>query len=170
MFSSTPSTNAPTQYRTSQNYSTTFTGPIKRDNRLLDSARNESMAQAAYQGDTRQFLQQPGKGIGAGSKGSAYRAGIQGDTEASKSYAQAQQDLLTKFSESSAADLQFQERLSGERGWVRDLLLDRDETRNRGQMADYKRFVDLNLGDFERKIQEAIAAKQRQTTILGGLI
>jgi carboxylesterase type B len=51
-----------------------------------------------------------------------------------------------------------------------DLLLDRDETRNKGQMADYKRFVDLNLGDFERKIQEAIAAKQRQTTILGSLI
>jgi hypothetical protein len=78
--------------------------------------------------------------------------------------------LLTKFSDNASADQQFQERLSGERGWVRDLLLDRDETRNKGQMADYKRFVDLNLGDFERKIQEAIAAKQRQTTILGSLI
>lgn len=169
MFSS-PSTNAPTQYTTSNNYSTTFAGPVKRDQKRMDSSRNESMAQAAYQGDTRQFNQQQGKGVGAGGKMAAYRSGIQGDTEASKGYAQAQQDLLTKFSDNASADQQFQERLSGERGWVRDLLLDRDETRNKGQMADYKRFVDLNLGDFERKIQEAIAAKQRQTTILGSLI
>jgi hypothetical protein len=168
MFS--PSTNAPTKYKTDQNYSTTFTGPIKRDQSLMDASRNESMAQAAYQGENRQFNQQQGKGIGAGSKGAAYRAGIQGDTGASKAYAQAQQDLLTKFSDNASADMQFQERLSGERGWVRDLLLDRDETRNKGHMADYKRFVDLNLGDFERKIQEAIAAKQRETTILGSLI
>jgi hypothetical protein len=169
MFSS-PSTNAPTQYKTSNNYATTFAGPVKRDQKLMDSSRNESMAQAAYQGDTRQFNQQQGKGVGAGGKMAAYRSGIQGDTEASKGYAQAQQDLLTKFSDNASADQQFQERLSGERGWVRDLLLDRDETRNKGQMADYKRFVDLNLGDFERKIQEAIAAKQRQTTILGSLL
>lgn len=170
MFSQSPSTNAPTRYKTNQNYSTTFTGPIYRDRQLMDSARNNSMAQAAYQGDTRQFNQQALKGVGAGSKGAAYRAGIQGDTEASKAMAQAQQDMLTRYSDTASADLQFQERLSGERGWVRDLLLDRDETRNKGQMADYKRFVDLNLGDFERKINEAIAAKQRQTTILGGLI
>ena len=170
MFSPPPSTNAPTQYRTPQNYSTTFTGPIKRDQRLMDTSRNESMAQAAYQGDMRQYNQQALKGVGAGSRGAAYRAGLQADTEASKSLAQAQQDRLTKYSDNASADLQFQERLSGERGWVRDLLLDRDETRNKGQMADYKRFVDLNLGDFERKINEAIAGKQRQTTILGGLI
>ena len=53
---------------------------------------------------------------------------------------------------------------------MRDLLLGRDETLNRERMAGYKRFVDVNLGDFERKIKEAVAAKQRQTTILGGLI
>jgi hypothetical protein len=170
MFSDSPSTNSPVRSRTNQNYSTTFTGPIYRDQKAMDRSRNESMAQAAYQGDQRQYNQQQGKGIGAGSKMAAYRSGVQADTEASKAYAQSQQDLLTKFSDNASADMQFQERLSGERGWVRDLLLDRDETRNKGQMADYKRFVDLNLGDFERKITEAIAAKQRQTTILGGLI
>jgi len=170
MFAPTPKTSVPTQFKTGQNYTTTFTGPIKRDQRLMDSSRNESMAQAAYQGDTRQFNQQQGKGIAAGGKMAAYRSGIQGDTEASKGYAQAQQDKLTKFTDNASADMQFQERLSGERGWVRDLLLDRDETRNKGHMADYKRFVDLNLGSFERQIQEAIAAKQRQTTILGSLL
>ena len=170
MFADTPKTNVPTQYRTNQNYSTTFTGPIRRDQRMMDTSRNESMAQAAYQGNERQFDQQQGKGIGAGGKMAAYKAGIQADTEASKAYAQAQQDLLTKFSDNAQADLQFQERLSGERGWVRDLLLDRDETRNRGHMADYKRFVDVNLSDYERMIKEAVAAKARQTTILGGLI
>jgi len=49
-------------------------------------------------------------------------------------------------------------------------LLDRDETLNRERMAAYKRFVDVNLGDYERKIKEAIAKERRETEILGGLI
>lgn len=170
MFSSTPSTNPATQYRTNNTYSTTFTGPIKRDPQNFNVARNESMAQASYQGDTRQFGQQAGKGVGAGGKMQAYRAGVMGDSEASKAYAQAQQEQLNKFSDTASADLQFQERLSGERGWVRDLLLDRDQTLNRERMSAYKRFVDVNLGDYERKIKEAIAAERRKTEILGGLI
>lgn len=170
MFSSTPKTNSPTQFQTGLNYSTTFTGPIKPDAQLRDSSRNQSMAQAAYQGDRRQYNQQQGKGVGAGGKMAAYRSGVQADTEAAKGFAQAQQDLLTKFSDSASSDLQFQERLAGERGWVRDLLLGRDQTLNRERMAGYKRFVDVNLSDYERMIKEAVAAKQRQTTILGGLI
>lgn len=170
MFSDTPRTNAPTQFKTNQNYSTTFTGPIAPNPRLRDSGRNQAMAQAAYQGDQRQYNQQQGKGIGAGGKMAAYRSGVQADTEAAKGFAQAQQDMLTKFSDQASADLQFQERLAGERGWVRDLLLGRDQTLNRERMAAYKRFVDVNLADYERMIKEAVAAKARQTTILGGLI
>lgn len=170
MFSNTPSTRAPTQYRTNNTYSTTFTGPIAKESRNFDVARNEAMAQGSYQGSPRAFTQQMGKGIGAGSKMAAYRGGMQADAEAGKGFAQAQQELLNKFSERPAADLQFQERLSGERGWVRDLLLDKDETLNRERMATYKRFVDVNLGDYERKIKEAIAKERRDTEILGGLI
>jgi hypothetical protein len=170
MFTNSPKTNSPTQYKTNNNYSTTFTGPITPDARLQDSSRNQAMAQAAYQGDQRQYNQQQGKGIGAGGKMGAYRSGVQADTEAAKGYAQAQQDMLTKFSDSASSDLQFQERLAGEKGWVRDLILGRDQTLNRERMAAYKRFVDVNLSDYERMIKEAVAAKARQTTILGGLI
>ena len=108
--------------------------------------------------------------LGAGGAGAAYRAGVQADTESAKALAQAQQDMLTKQADISSADLQFQERLSGERGWVQDLLLDRDETRNRERMAAYKRYADVNLGQFEREIKEAVAAERRKTTILGGLL
>lgn len=170
MFTNTPKTNSPTQYTTGLNYSTTFTGPIAPDARLRDTSRNQAMAQAAYQGDKRQYDQAPGKGVRAGGKMAAYKAGVQADTEAAKGYAQAQQDMLTKFSDQASADLQFQERLAGEKGWVRDLLLGRDQTLNRERMAAYKRFVDVNLSDYERMIKEAVAAKARQTTILGGLI
>jgi hypothetical protein len=161
---------APEQFRTKQNYSTTFTGPIKRDQRLQDTARSESMSQAAFQGDARQYRQQAGKGVQAGGKMVDYRSGVMADSEAAKGYAQAQQDVFNKYADNSASDLQFQERLAGERGWVRDLLLDRDETRNRERMAAYKRFADVNLGDFERKIKEAVAAERRKTEILGGLL
>jgi hypothetical protein len=168
--SNTPATNAPTQYRTDNTFATSFSGPITQDARLQDVARNESMSRAAFQGDIRQFNQQQGKGIGAGGKGAEYRAGVQADTESGKAYAQAQQDMLNKAADMSSADLQFQERLSGERGWVQDLLLDRDETQNRERMAAYKRYADVNLGQFEREIKEAVAAERRKTTILGGLI
>jgi hypothetical protein len=171
MFSNTPSTNAPVKYRTNNTFATTFTGPIKRPEQNFDVARNEAMAQAAFQGNQRAFNKPIGQqGIGAGSKMQAYRSGMQADAEAAKGYAAAQQQTLEKFSEAPTADLQFQERLSGERGWVRDLLLDRDETRNRERMSSYKRFVDVNLGDYERKIKESIAAQRRQTEILGGLL
>jgi hypothetical protein len=169
MFAS-PVTNAPTQYRTNNTFATTFSGPVKRDQRMQDVSRNQSMAQAAMQGDQRQFSQQAGRGVGAGGKMQAYRAGVQADTEAGKAFAQAQQDLLDKSADNSTADLQFQERLSGERGWVRDLLLDRDESLNKERMAASKRFVDVNLSDYERNIKEAVAAEARKTEILGGLI
>ena len=171
MFTGTPSTNAPTQYRTNNTFATTFSGPIKRPNSNFETARNEAMAQAAFQGNQRAFNAPLGQqGIGAGSKMQGYRAGIQADSEAAKGYADAQQQVMDKFSEAPTANLQFQERLSGERGWVRDLLLDQNETQNRERMSAYKRFVDVNLGDYERKIKEAIAAQRRQTELLGGLM
>lgn len=169
MFAS-PSTNAPTQFRTNNTFATTFTGPIKRDQQMQDVKRNQSMAQAAMQGDRRQFEGQAGKGVQAGGKMQGYIAGMKADSGASKGFAQAQQDMLDKFADNSTANLQFQERLSGERGWVRDLLLDRDESLNKERMGAYKRFVDTNLGDYERKIKEAAAAEARKTEILGGLL
>ena len=167
---SAPMTNVPTASSTDNTFSTTFSGPITQDPKLFDTARNEAMSKAAFQGDTRQYMGQQGKGIGAGGKGAAYRAGVRADNEAAKAMAQAQQEMLSKRADMSAAELQFQERISGERGWVQDLLLDRDETRNRERMAAYKRYADVNLGQFEREIKEAVAAERRKTTILGGLI
>jgi hypothetical protein len=169
MFNS-PSTNAPTQYRTNNTFATTFTGPIQRDQRMQDVKRNQSMAQGAMQGDQRQFNQQAGRGVQAGSKMQGYLASMKGDSAAAKGFAQGQQDMMDKMADNSTANLQFQERLSGERGWVRDLLLDRDESLNKERMGAYKRFVDTNLGEYERQIKEAVAAQARQTEILGGLI
>ena len=167
---SKPAGSPPTQYRSNNTFATTFSGPIKQNERLFDTARNQSMAQAAFQGDTRQFEGQQGRGIQAGGEMAAYRAGIQGDTAAGKAYAQAQQDMFNKMADATSADLQFQERLAGERGWVQDLLLDRDQTQNRERMASYKRTADVRLGDIERRTKEAMAAERRKTTILGGLI
>lgn len=167
---STPSTNAPTQYRTNNTFATTFTGPVQRDQRMQDVTRNQSMAQGAMQGNVRQFNQQAGAGVRAGGKMQGYLAQMKGDSAAAKGFAQGQQDLMDKMADNSTANLQFQERLSGERGWVRDLLLDRDESLNKERMGAYKRFVDTNLGEYERQIKEAVAAQARQTEILGGLI
>ena len=156
--------------RSNSTYSTTFSGPIKKDERLFDVARNENMAQAAFKGNERLYNQQAGKGVQAGGKMQAYRSGLMADSESTKYYAQAQQDYLNKLGERSAADLQFQERLSGERNWIQDLLLDRDQSQAKERMSGYKRMADVRLGEYERRIKEAIAAERRKTTILGGLI
>lgn len=157
------------QFQTQNNYSTTFSGPIKPDANLARSARSESMAKAAFGGDTRQYSGQMGRGVQAGSKMSDFRAGLLGDAEAGKGYAQAQQDLLNMYAEQAAPELAFQERAAGEEGWLRDLLLDRDDVRNRERMAAYKRFADRELQRYDRTMLDAQQKWENTATIMGAL-
>lgn len=162
MFQTTPSTNSPVQYRTTQNYAQTFSGPIKQDPFTQESARRDSMAKAAFAGDVRGYTGQMGKGIRAGSKMADYRAGLAADAEAGKAYAQGQQDWLNLLSENKGADLAFQERQAGEQGWLRDLLLDRDNVQNRERMAAYKRKVDWELAAYKRRVEEQLAKEKEE--------
>ena len=163
------STDAPVRNRFNQMYSTTFSGPIQKDRTYADQARNESMAKASYQGDPRQFENQMGKGVRAGGKMDAYRAQIQGDSQAAKSKAQAQQDFLNRLADSRAADLQFQERLAGEQGWMRDLMMDRDAVNTRMAMAGYKEFADVELAEKEREAKRIVNEANRAATIMSSL-
>jgi hypothetical protein len=175
MFRSTTETNttagtdAPIKGRVNNMYQTTFSGPIQKDRKFQDAARNESMAKAAYQGDSRQFMNQSGKGIRAGGKMEAYRAGVQGQAQASKAYAQAQQDTLNRLADSRAADLQFQERLAGQQGWMRDLRMDVDSVNTRMAMNAYKEFADVELAEKEREAKRIVNAANREATIMSAL-
>lgn len=166
----TPSTNSPVQYRTTQNYSPTFTGPIKRDANLAQTARNESMAKAAYAGDVRGYYGQDRRGVQAGSKMAGYRAGLQADSEAAKSYAQAQQDLMNRYAQEASAELLFQERQAGEQGWLRDLLLDRDDVLTQERKAAYKRKADVDMNDYQIRVDDAVARDRREAEIWSSLL
>jgi hypothetical protein len=170
MFSQTGAGFLPRQFQTDQNYTTTFSGPIKPNENNAISARNESMAKAAFGGDQRQFQGQMGKGIAAGSKMSAFRAGLLADAEAGKGYAQAQQDQLNRYAGQKAPELEFQERNAGEQGWLRDLLLDRDDVRNRERMAAYKRKADVELQRYDRKMLDAQQSWENAATIAGAMM
>ena len=165
----TAQTDAPVKGRVNNMYQTTFSGPIQKDRTFQDAARNESMAKAAYQGDPRQFMGNQGKGIRAGGKMEAYRAGVQGQAQASKAYAQAQQDLLNRLADQRAAELQFQERLSGERGWMRDLKMDVDNINTRMAMNAYKEFADVELAEKEREAKRIVNAANREATMMSAL-
>lgn len=169
MFQS-PSTNSPIRYLTDKNYSQTFTGPIKRDPNLAQTARNESMAKAAYAGDMRGYYGQAGRGVQAGSKMSSYRAGLQADSEASKAFAQAQQDLMNRYAQDASASLLFQERQAGEQGWLRDLLLDRDDVRTQERKAAYKRKADVDMNDYQIRVDDAVARDRREAEIWSSLL
>lgn len=164
-----PSADAPVRGTFNQMYGTTFSGPVQKDRQFQDAARNESMAKAVYQGDPRQFTNQMGKGIRAGGKMEAYRAGIQGQAQASKAYAQANQEMLNRLADERAANLQFQERLAGERGWMRDLKMDRDAVNTRMAMNAYKEFADVELAEKEREAKRIVNEANRAATIMSAL-
>lgn len=170
MFSNTASTNSPVRFQTNQNYAQTFSGPIKPNEEFARQARRDSMAQAAFQGDQRGYIGQAGPGIRAGSKQSAYRAGLLAESNAAKGYAQAQQDKFNQYAEPASATLLFQERQAGEQGWLRDLLLDRDDTRTQERKAAFKRRSDVMTGDFQRAVEDAIAAKNREVQIASSIL
>lgn len=170
MFSSSPSTNSPVKFQTDQLYAPTFTGPIQKDPNVFRQARNQSMAQAAYAGDLRAQLSQPGKGIRAGGKMSSYRAGLLADAEAAKGYAQAQQDQLNRYGDQAASRLLFQERQAGEQGWLRDLLLDKLDTQMQERKAAYKRKADVDIRDYQIRVDDAVARDRREAEIWSSLL
>lgn len=164
------STNSPIQFQTQRNYSQTFSGPIKLNEDLYRGGQNQGMAQAAFAGDMRGYMgQTQRKGVQAGNKMQMYNAGMMGDAEAAKAMETADKQRLTGAAENAAAELAFQERQAGEQGWIRDLLLDRDDVNYRRQMADYKREVDRQLAVRQREVENAISARQRESMIMSGL-
>lgn len=170
MFGLSPKTNSPIASLTSNNYSQTFSGPIAKNPNLAQTARGESMARAAYAGDIRGYTGQAGKGVRAGSKMSGYRAGLLADTEASKAYAQAQQDSFNRYADQASANLLFQERQAGEQGWLRDLLLDRRDILTQERKAAYKRKADVDIGDYQRRVDDAVARDRREAEIWSSLL
>lgn len=128
------------------------------------------MAKAAFGGNTRAYTGQIGKGIQAGSKMADYKAGVQADTEASKAFAQARQDELERLMGQSSPELQFQERQAAEQGYLRDLLLDRDDILTRERMAAFKRFADAELSNFARHTEDAAAESKRRAQFWSSLL
>jgi hypothetical protein len=147
-------TNSPMEFQTQRNYSQTFGGPIQLDENLWRGAQNQGMAQAAFVGNARGYQNQTARqGVRAGNKMQAYSSGTMGNA-----------------AENASARLGFQERQAGERGWLRDLMLDRDDVNTRTQMADYKREIDRQLAMRQREVDNAISARQREAMIMSSLM
>jgi hypothetical protein len=162
--------NAPIAYRNNSHFTPTISGPIKTDSRFADIARNQAMSRGAFAGDQRTYMGNMGPGIRAGSKMEQYRAGTRGDAEALQNFSEAQQEMSQQAMQDSMADLMYQERLAGEQAWIRDLLLDRDDTQNRDRMATYKRRADVLLGNYKRQVDDAVAKRKREAMLLSALI
>lgn len=161
-FSGPTATNTQPKFRTTNHFSETFSGPIAPDPEVQRSARRESMARAGFAGDPRGYLGQAGPGVRAGGKMAGYRAAMTADAEANKAYAQAQQDQFNQYATQASANLQYQQAQAGERNWLRDLLLDKDDTLNRERMAALKRKVDFELAGFQRRTEDAVARDRRK--------
>lgn len=165
------STNSPLQFQTQRNYSQTFGGPIQLDENLWRGSQNQGMAQSAFVGNARGYQGQTTRqGVQAGNKMQGYSSGMMGNAASAQAIGDAQRQRLTAFAENASARLGFQERQAGEQGWLRDLMLDRDDVNTRTQMADYKRETDRQLAMRQREVDNAISARQREAMIMSSLM
>jgi hypothetical protein len=129
-------------------YPPTYSGPVEASGEQMRRNRGQSMAQAAFRGNSRMFRRQ--KGTGAGTQLDAYRSGMQADTEAAKGYANAQQTLFDQLTANADANFSFQTNRAGEESSIRDLLLNRKNT-------DQSNQLELREIDIQRRLQ----ARQR---------
>lgn len=147
-------------------YTPTLSGPIEAAGEQMRRNRNQNMAQAAFQGNSRMFRRQ--KGTGAGTQMDAYRAGMQADTEASKGYARAQRSLFDQLTANSDAQLAYQTNRAGEESSIRDLLLSRKQT-DQGNELDLREIeINRRLQDRQREVENESRRLARNAT-MGGM-
>lgn len=149
-------------------YNPTYSGPILASGDNLRRARNSAMQQSQFQGNVRAFRPQ-GLGIGAGSKMSAFRAGLLADAERFKGMTAAQQAYQDNVLSNAEARMAFQRNQAEEDAGIRSLRTSRLQTDQKGEL-DYR---DLRIGTALQERQRQVENQARDATrgaSMGGLL
>ena len=77
---------------------------------------------------------------------------------------------MNRYAQEASAELLFQERQAGEQGWLRDLLLDRDDVLTQERKAAYKRKADVDMNDYQIRVDDAVARDRREAEIWSSLL
>lgn len=149
-------------------YNPTYSGPILASGDTMRRARNSAMQQSEFAGNTRAFRNQQ-RGIGAGSKMSAFRAGLMADADAFKARAaasQAQQDSMIGNAEAMQA---YQRNQAEEDAGIRSLLTNRLGTDQKFAMDQRELTIGQMLQQRQRRVENEAADRRRGAT-MGGML
>lgn len=148
---------------------TTYSGPLVATGEPGRRARNDARAMAGFVGQTRAYRPQTG-GVGAGSRMSQYRAGLEADRRSAEQIGRSQQALFDALGSDADSRLEFQTNQADELNRLRALMLDRnriDQTFNLTRRGD--RFEsDLNRRRLDAEAYQA--SKQRRSSFLSTLL
>lgn len=150
-------------------FDTTYSGPILASGENVRRARNDARAMAAFTGQSRAFAPQVG-GVGAGSRMTRYRAGLESDRRAAEQYGRAQQSIFENLANNTESQFQYQSNQADELNRLRALMLDRNRIDQNFDLTARGDRFDSEL--FKRRLDaEAYqAAKQRRSSFLSTLL
>ena len=150
-------------------FDTTYSGPILASGENARRGRNDARAMAAFAGQQRALVPQTG-GVGAGSRMSRYRAGIEADRRAGEQYVASQQSLLENLANASESRFQYQSNQADELNKLRSLMLDRNRIDQNFDLTLRGDRLDSDLFRRQMDAQAYQAGKQRRSSFLSTLL
>jgi hypothetical protein len=150
-------------------FDSTYSGPVLASGENARRARNDSRAMAAFVGQQRALAPQTG-GVGAGSRMSRYRAGVEADRRAAEQYATSQQLLFDGLANDSESRFQYQSNQADELNKLRALMLDKNRIDQNFDLTLRGDRIDGDLFRRQLEAQAYQAGKQRRSGFLSTLL
>lgn len=150
-------------------FDTTYSGPILASGENAKRARNDARAMAAFAGQSRALTPQVG-GVGAGSRMTRYRTGLESDRRAAEQYGRAQQSMFDNLASNAESQFQYQNNQSDELNRLRALMLDRNRVDQTFDLTLRGDRFDSELFKRQLDAQAYQAAKQRRSSFLSSLL
>jgi hypothetical protein len=150
-------------------FETTYSGPILATGENARRAKNDARAMAGFAGQSRAYLPQTG-GVGAGSRMSRYRAGLEADRRAAEQYGRGQQSMFENLASDAEGRFQYQNNQADELNKLRALMLDRNRIDQNFDLTLRGDQFDSELVRRQLDAQAYQAAKQRRSSFLSSLM
>jgi hypothetical protein len=147
----------------------TYSGPIFATGETVRRARNDSRSMAGFAGQPRAYRPQTG-GVGAGSRMTQYRAGIEADRRAADQIGRSQQALFDSLSSDSESRFEYQNNQADEFNKLRALMLDRNRIDQSFDLTLRGDQFDSDLNRRRLNAEAYQAGKQRRSSFLSSLL
>jgi len=133
----------------------------------LGRAKSQAASNRAFVGNQRAYIPQM-TGVRAGSRGSVYRAGLLGDTQAAQA-GDAYAAQLARMADDAQSRLQYSTGIAEEQDGLRRLLFDTDQTERFAQNALRKDNAFAHMSGLQRQADMQMGSQSRGNQFFGWL-